>query len=64
MSQSEKISHNRFLESTLWKILGVVFLCILEFLIVGAAFTAVWSVALDNQSESKLIRDQIGRAHV
>ena len=60
MSQSEKISHNRFLESTLWKILGVVFLCILEFLIVGAAFTAVWSVALDNQSESKLIRDQMG----
>ena len=60
MSQSEKISHNRFLDSTLWKILGVVFLCILEFLIVGAAFTAVWSVALDNQSESKLIRDQMG----
>ena len=60
MSQSEKISHNRLLESTLWKILGVVFLCILEFLIVGAAFTAVWSVALDNQSESKLIRDQMG----
>lgn len=60
MSETKRIEHNKFLENTPLKVLGIVGMCILEVLIVGAVLLAVWSAALKNHSVSELIREQMG----
>lgn len=60
MSKTERTEHHKFLENTLLKILGIIGMCILEVLIVGAVLLAVWSAALKNHSVSELIREQMG----
>ena len=55
----KKDARNHCLGSTLWKVLGILALCVLEVLIVVASFVATWATYGDGHPQTSIVRERM-----